>query len=196
MQVPELPAARKERYLKMGLSMKEAAALLEDRAVSDLFDAAVKIRPLPKRIANLMLGPAAKIANARAGDLAATVRISDLEVTADQYAKLAGMMEDGTVSASAASTVFESLCGGEEKDPQVIAERLGLVQIRDTGATQAWVDAAIANNPQAVSDFKNNPKKKQASLGFLRGAVMKLSQGKADPKLVGELLEKALEKDS
>ncbi len=196
MQVPELPAARKERYLQMGLSMKEAAALLEDRAVSDLFDAAVKIRPLPKRIANLMLGPAAKIANARAGDLSATVRISDLEVTADQYAKLAGMMEDGTVSASAASTVFESLCGGEDKDPQVIAERLGLVQIRDTGATQAWVDAALANNPQAVSDFKNNPKKKQASLGFLRGAVMKLSQGKADPKLVGELLEKALEKDS
>jgi aspartyl-tRNA(Asn)/glutamyl-tRNA(Gln) amidotransferase subunit B len=92
--------------------------------------------------------------------------------------------------------VFESLCQGDEKDPQAIAERRGLLQIRDTGATQAWVDAAIAGNPQAVSDYKNNPKKKQASLGFLRGAVMKLSQGKADPKMVGELLENTLGKDS
>jgi aspartyl-tRNA(Asn)/glutamyl-tRNA(Gln) amidotransferase subunit B len=193
-QIPELPMARFKRYEQMELSRKEAMALLDDMAVSDLFDSAVAIKPLPKRIANLMLGPAAKAANALAAERGVPVLISDLPVRADQYAKLATMMEDGTVSASAAVTIFEALCGGVENDPMAAAEKLGLLQIRDTGATQGWIDAALANNPQAIADYKNNPKKKQASLGFLRGAVMKLSQGKADPKLVGELLEKALEK--
>ncbi len=193
-QIPELPMARFQRYMQMELTRKEAAALLEDKAVADLFDMAVEIKQLPKRIANLMLGPAAKTANALTSERGTSVLISDLGVQASQYAKLAGMMEDGTVSASAAVTIFESLCSSTETDPMVAAEKLGLLQIRDTGATQAWVDAALANNPQAIADYKNNPKKKQASLGFLRGAVMKLSHGKADPKMVGELLEQTLEK--
>ncbi len=64
--------------------------------------------------------------------------------------------------------------------------------MRDAGATEKWVEEALAANPKAVEDYKNNPKKKQASMGFLRGAVMKASAGKADPKMVGELLEKKL----
>ena len=193
-QIPELPMARLRRYLQMDLTRKEAAALLEDKAVADLFDAAINLKRLPKRIANLMLGAAAKTANALASERGETVLISDLGVGADQYAQLAGMIEDGTVSASAAVTVFESLCDGTGMAPMAVAEKLGLLQIRDASATQAWVDAALANHPQAIDDYRNNPKKRQASLGFLRGAVMKLSQGKADPKLVGELLEKALAK--
>ena len=85
------------------------------------------------------------------------------------------------------------LCHAQTKiDPKSIAETKGLIQVRDTATTEKWVDEALAANPLAVDTYKNNPKKKQASLGFLRGAVMKASAGKADPKLVGELLEKKL----
>lgn len=192
----ELPMARRLRYEKLGLSAKDAAALVDERSVSDLFDAAVMLHASPRRTANLLLGPAAKVANQRTAEKGSPVLISDLGITPEQYTHLSGMMEDGTVSASAAVTIFETLCSGEEKDPLVIAQNAGLVQVRDTSTTQAWVNEAIGRNPQAVLDFKNNPKKRQASLGFLRGAVMKLSQGKADPKLVGELLESHLNSQS
>jgi aspartyl-tRNA(Asn)/glutamyl-tRNA(Gln) amidotransferase subunit B len=105
---------------------------------------------------------------------------------------LAKLADDGTISATAAAAIFEELLGNPGGDPKTIAEAKGLLQVRDVGATEKWVEEALAANPKAVDDAKNNPKKKQASMGFLRGAVMKLSQGKGDPKMVGELLEKKL----
>jgi len=66
------------------------------------------------------------------------------------------------------------------------------IYLRRLHGLRQWVDEAIAANPAAVETVKTNPKKAQASLGFLRGAVMKASAGKADPKLVGELLQKKL----
>lgn len=73
-----------------------------------------------------------------------------------------------------------------------LAEEMGLVQVRDTSATEAWVDRAFADNEKAVQDARGNPKKAKAAAGFLRGQVMKLSGGKADPKLVGDLIEQRL----
>ena len=63
-------------------------------------------------------------------------------------------------------SVFEELLGDPAGDPKEIAQKKGLIQVRDVGATERWVDEALAANPKAVEDFKNNPKKKQASLGF------------------------------
>ncbi|HMD55156.1 MAG TPA: Asp-tRNA(Asn)/Glu-tRNA(Gln) amidotransferase GatCAB subunit B, partial [Phycisphaerae bacterium] len=123
---------------------------------------------------------------------AKTVLISDLPVSAKQYADLAKLAEDGTISATAAAVIFEAMVAAPGSDPAALANQKGLIQVRDVGQTEAWVNQALQQNPQAVSDFKNNPKKKQASLGFLRGAVMKASQGKADPKMVGEILEEKL----
>ena len=76
--------------------------------------------------------------------------------------------------------------------PLELANELGLIQITHTGATEAWVDRAFRENDQAVRDAIGNPKKAKKAAGFLRGQVMKLSGGKADPKLVGELIEKRL----
>ena len=191
--VVELPIARRKRYQEVfGMSAKEAFSLTEERAVADLFDRATSLGAPVRRLTNLFLGPAAKMANEAATDQATTVLISDLPVTAEQYARLAQLVETGGISATSAVMVFEHLIKHPEADPAQAAEQLGLMQIRDQNQTEAWVMQALAANPQAISDYKNNPKKKQASLGFLRGAVMKASQGKADPKLVGEILEAKL----
>ncbi|MCL5945571.1 MAG: Asp-tRNA(Asn)/Glu-tRNA(Gln) amidotransferase subunit GatB [Planctomycetes bacterium] len=191
--VVELPIARRKRYQEVfGMSAKEAFSLTEERAVADLFDRAASLGAPVRRLTNLFLGPAAKMANEAATDQATTVLISDLPVTAEQYARLAQLVETGGISATSAVMVFEHLIKHPEADPAQAAEQLGLMQIRDQNQTEAWVMQALAANPQAISDYKNNPKKKQASLGFLRGAVMKASQGKADPKLVGEILEAKL----
>ncbi|MDA8377266.1 MAG: Asp-tRNA(Asn)/Glu-tRNA(Gln) amidotransferase subunit GatB [Planctomycetia bacterium] len=191
--VVELPIARRKRYQEVfGMSAKEAFSLTEERAVADLFDRVASLGAPVRRLTNLFLGPAAKMANEAATDQATTVLISDLPVTAEQYARLAQLVETGGISATSAVMVFEHLIKHPEADPAQAAEQLGLMQIRDQNQTEAWVMQALAANPQAISDYKNNPKKKQASLGFLRGAVMKASQGKADPKLVGEILEAKL----
>ena len=73
-----------------------------------------------------------------------------------------------------------------------LAEELGLLQVKDTAATEAWVEQVFAANEKAVLDALKNPKKAKAAVGFLRGQVMKLSGGKADPKIVGELIEQRL----
>ena len=139
---------------------------------------------------NLLLGIATKTANER-GTL-----LPELGIAAKTYAALAKLADDGIISATAAVAVFEELLGNPAGDPRAIAEAKGLLQVRDAGQTEKWVDDAMAANPMAVETCKTNPKKRQASLGFLRGAVMKLSAGKADPKMVGELLEKKLNASS
>ncbi len=189
---PELPIARRRRYLSLGLSAKEAFSLTEEKPVAELFDQALSLDAPVRRLTNLLLGPAAKLANERATAEARTVLISDLPVSAVQYSSLARLAETGVVSATAAASVFEHLVTHPKADPMAVATELGLLQVRDSSQTEAWVRQAIDANSQAVSDYKTNPKKKQASLGFLRGAVMKASGGKADPKMVGELLEKIL----
>jgi aspartyl-tRNA(Asn)/glutamyl-tRNA(Gln) amidotransferase subunit B len=185
--VVELPIARRQRYEKqLGLTPKESMVLVEERPNAELFEAALAEGAAPRRLTNLLLGIATKTANERG------VHLPELGIPAKTYASLAKLADDGTISATAAVAIFEELLGNPSGDPKTIAEAKGLIQVRDVGATEKWVEEAMAANPLAVETCKTNPKKRQASMGFLRGAVMKLSQGKADPKLVGELLEKKL----
>ncbi len=187
-EVVELPIQRRKRYEKhYALTPKESMALIDERPNAELFEAAVAAGGSARRVTNLLLGVATKTAKERG------VLLPELGISAMTYAALAKLADDGTISATAAVTVFEELLANPSGDPKKIAEAKGLIQVRDVGATEKWVEEALAANPNAVDSYKNNPKKKQASLGFLRGAVMKISQGKADPKMVGELLEKRLD---
>jgi len=80
--------------------------------------------------------------------------------------------------------------------PTPLAEELGLLQSRGEAQIAAWVREAFAKDPQAVQDALSSPKKRKAARGFLSGQVMKLSAGKADPNLVGRLIEKGLAKSA
>ncbi len=182
----ELPQARQARLREsIGLSEADAATITADRATSELFDTAIAAGADGKVLGKQFINFWSAQANAKG------VSIAGLGVSATRIAELAKLTAEGIVSASAAAQIAEKMLGNEES-PTAIANREGLVQVRDESATQAWVDQAIAANAQAVADAQSNPKKKQAAIGFLRGQVMKLSGGKADPKLVGELLEKKL----
>jgi aspartyl-tRNA(Asn)/glutamyl-tRNA(Gln) amidotransferase subunit B len=95
------------------------------------------------------------------------------------------------VSASAATTIFEVMAeaGG---DPMQIAEEKNLIQKSDSGEIEALVDQVISENPKAVEDAKNNPKKAKKSAGFLMGQVMQKSKGQANPKVVSQILNSKL----
>jgi aspartyl-tRNA(Asn)/glutamyl-tRNA(Gln) amidotransferase subunit B len=102
--------------------------------------------------------------------------------------ELVELVDGGKISSKIAQDVFNEVFS-TGKSPSAIVQEKGLAQVSDTGAIEKFCDDAIAANPNSVADYKSG---KAAALNFLKGQVMKLSKGKANPNLVGEILEKKL----
>ncbi len=184
--LPELPLARRARLQgSCGLSAQDADTIVSDRATADLFDAMIDAGAPVDTAVKQFVNVWQALAKSREQTVAA------LGVAASRMAQLAALVDAGGINKTAANTIAEVMLTRDE-NPEALATELGLVQVRDTASTEAWVDEAIAANEQAVKDAMVNPKKAKAAAGFLRGQVMKLSGGKADPKLVGELIQKRL----
>jgi aspartyl-tRNA(Asn)/glutamyl-tRNA(Gln) amidotransferase subunit B len=184
--LPELPIARRRRFAEQyGLSVKDAETLVEHRATAELFERVVAggapAEVVGKQLVNVWL----KLANDRG------VAVTDLGVDETRMAELAKIAADGTVNKTAANQIAEIMLSRGES-PRQLAEELGLVQVQDMDSTRRWVEEAFTANENAVRDALQNPKKMQAAVGFLRGQAMKGSGGKADPKLLGELIEERL----
>jgi aspartyl-tRNA(Asn)/glutamyl-tRNA(Gln) amidotransferase subunit B len=181
--LPELPAARRARYVTSGLDV-DLAGVLSDAPVSlrDIFDAAVTAGAPPKGAANWLTGEVTAWLRRTEANPAA------VPLAGSQLAELVAMVEDGTVSSSAAKDVLEGVLGGEG-DPRDVAAARDLVQISDTSALATAVDEALAANPDAVTSYRGGETK---VVGFLVGQVMRATQGKADPKVVNELLVQKL----
>ncbi len=187
--LPELPAARVRRYTDMGVPLRQAGGLVEERGVCALFESALDLcaptgaierERAARLIANLMLQTGAKLANER-GRL-----ISDLGISPVQLAQLARLRDDDRISSNAADTILERLAGPDAgADPGAIAERDGLLTVRDEGALETWCDEVIAANGPMVEQIRAG---KHAAIGRLIGEVMKRSGGAADPKAVREKL--------
>lgn len=184
--IGELPLARRQRYMdEYGLTFKEADALTQDAATGDLLDTTVQSGGDAKRCVNLLLGRGSAIANERG------CSIADLGISAEQLSTLVQMLANNEINATAAAKIFDVLAekGG---NPKEIAESQGLLAVTDTGAVEAWVDEALAANPQAVAEAQSGSKKAKKSFGFLMGQVMQRSRGAAQPAQVQELLTKKL----
>jgi len=193
-ELTELPIQRRRRYMDdHGLDAKEAAALVDDRELCHYYEACVEALEEARgsatavgapglAVAKFLLNAGAKWANER------KVGIPDLGVGPRRVAEVICLREAGEVSAQGADAVFEALCAADD-DPKAIASRLGLVRERDEGKLDAWVDQAIAANPQAVEDVRAG---KAAAMGRIVGHVMKLSEGKADAKVAGEKIRDRL----
>ncbi len=194
-RLPELPHARRKRFIeKLGLSAKEAAALVEERDVCLFFEetlAAIRaLAPtlLPERAAkqaaNFILQAGAKRANER-GCLA-----NELGITPDQIAGIVKLREEGAIGSTAADELFGLLCDTDE-NAETVAKAKNLLQVRDEGALDAWCDQAIADpaNAKSVEDLRAG---KMAAIGRLVGAVMKRSGGQADAKAVQAKLREKL----
>ncbi len=185
-EVGELPIARQRRYLtEWKLTEKEADALTQDIATSDLCDHSVEAGADPKRVVNLLLGRGAAIANER-GCVIGKIGISDV-----QLPDLAKMLTKGEVNATAADKIFDIVVDSDAL-PAKIAESEGLLAVSDAGKITEWVDEAIAKNPQAVEDVHAGGKKQKKAFGFLTGQVMQLSRGAATPAEVQKLLQEKL----
>ena len=184
--VPELPLARRRRLVSdLGLSLPDAETIVNHRPTADLFEAVVAAGAPPavagKQFVNVWL----KLAHDCHG------QVADLGMNPARMAELARITADGTVSKTAANRLAEVMLSRPEP-PARLAEEMELVQVRDAGATEGWVNEALATHEQAVRSALSDPKKAPAAVGFLRGQVMQISGGKADPKLAGELIEEKL----
>jgi aspartyl-tRNA(Asn)/glutamyl-tRNA(Gln) amidotransferase subunit B len=183
--LPELPDARRERYMsEYGLPVYDATVLTATRETGDYFEACVRLHPQPKVVSNWVMGELARLLNATGTEISAS------PVRPEQLAALLKLIDDGTISGKIAKTVFEKMFD-TGKDPQVIVKEQGLVQITDENALRAVVREVVAGNPKVADDYRQG---KDKALGFLVGQVMKATRGKANPALVNSLLKEALEK--
>ena len=182
----ELPQAMQQRFIReYGLNDYDAGVLTAERATANFFDAAVQAGGDAKRVANLVTQQGLKIANDR------DCRLDEIGIAAEQVTKLAKLIDGGTINASAGATIFEKMLDDDD-EPQIIAEKLQLVQVSDSGALERLLDEVLATHEQAVADFKAGGKKAGKARGFLLGQVMQKTKGQANPKVVGELLDQKL----
>jgi aspartyl-tRNA(Asn)/glutamyl-tRNA(Gln) amidotransferase subunit B len=187
-QLPELPDAKKARFIKdYGLPAYDAGVLVADRETADYFERAVNFEGLSrdaKAVANWISGDVAAFANS------VGLPISQTHIEPGQIAGVVDLIADGTISGKLAKDLLLILINEEKDgDPRAIVEARGMKQVTDTGAIEAAVDQIIANHPDKVAQAKAKP----SMLGWFVGQVMKQTGGKANPQSVNELLKIKLE---
>lgn len=182
--LPELPDARKERYMKeFGLSSEDAVFMTNDKDTADYFEAAVAAGADPKACVNWLMG---EFASQLSTD---GIEIAKAPVSAENLAALLKLISKGTISGKIAKKVFATMWK-EGGNPEEIVKAQGLVQISDTAELSKLVDEVVGKNPKAVEDFKAGKKK---AVGALVGQIMKATKGKANPRVINELLNKKLQ---
>ncbi|MGE3955130.1 MAG: Asp-tRNA(Asn)/Glu-tRNA(Gln) amidotransferase subunit GatB [Vicinamibacterales bacterium] len=183
-QMPELPAARRQRFVEQfGLPDYDAAQLTQTRELSEFFEGAVQAGGAPKAVSNWMMGEMARLLK-EGGKT-----IGQAAVTPAQLAGLLALIDTGTISGAIAKGVFETMmASGRDADAIVAAE--GLTQIDDEAQLLGIIADVIARNGDAVLSYRSG---KTATFGFLVGQAMKAAAGKANPKRINELLKRALE---
>jgi aspartyl-tRNA(Asn)/glutamyl-tRNA(Gln) amidotransferase subunit B len=210
-RVVELPLARKQRFMKdYGLPASDAQTFVWDVLLGNFFEKCAKelLTHNFQKDKNLRLFKT--IANLLINNLRALVAIDDafagiqsnyefkedpfwgkgdLKFKADAIVELVLLVEVKKISISVAQQIVLPEMYKAGKSPAAIVQEKGLAQVSDTGAIEKFCDEAIAANPGPANDFRSG---KAAALNFLKGQVMKLSKGKANPALAGEILERKL----
>lgn len=182
-ELPELPDARKERFIgDYELSEYDAGVLTSEREMADYFEAVAKNSGDAKLAANWVTGDLLALLNKN------NLEIVDSPIDALRLGTLIARIKDDTISGKIAKTVFEAMIEDASGVDEII-ESKGLKQVTDSGEIEQLVDQVIANNPDQVQQFRDG---KEQVLGFLVGQAMKLSQGKANPAIVNELLRKKM----
>jgi len=182
--LPELPPARFERYARsFGLDVKQATQLIDNAPLADYFDAVVKASDNPKQATNFVLGDLSRLANEN------DLPVYESPVLPAHLAELIALVDGKTINSKIAKELVTRMWNGDGS-PKAIVEREGLAQTSDPAAVEKFVDDVLAANAKSVADYKAG---KTNVMGFLVGAVMKASQGKADPALVNSVMKQKLE---
>ncbi len=213
-RVVELPLARKRRFMRdYGLPAGDAEVFKNDVPLGDFFEPLAKQAKNPKAVANWVINnlraklaesgsrreeaqipasgiwhPASEVDESGLTSAATETSLSSLKFKPESLLELVALVEAKTISSSAAQQVFADMFD-TGKAPSLIVQEKGLAQVSDAGAIEDFCNQAIAASPGPAADFRAG---KAAALNFLKGQVMKLSKGKANPALVGEILERKL----
>jgi aspartyl-tRNA(Asn)/glutamyl-tRNA(Gln) amidotransferase subunit B len=181
--LPELPWEKRERFVReYGISEYDAGVLADDLGLSAYFEMAAKGARKPKAIANYVL-------NDLLSALGTTNRtIADCPIPAQHLNELVNLVDDGKINSKQGKEVFAEMFS-TGKSPELIVEEKGMKQESDLGAIESLCREVIAANPKSVEAYRAG---KAAAINFLKGQVMKLSKGKANPNLVSEMLGKLL----
>ncbi len=179
----ELPLARKRRFMRdYQLPATDAQTFVWDVPLGNYFEAVAGQARNPKAAANWIIN------NLRERLSESHIRLDQLKFKPAAILELIELVDSGRISTKIAQEVFPEMFDTGEA-PGTIVERKGLSQVTDSSAMEKWSDEVIAANPGPAADFKAG---KAAALNFLKGQVMKLSKGKANPALAGEILERKL----
>ncbi|MGO8763507.1 MAG: Asp-tRNA(Asn)/Glu-tRNA(Gln) amidotransferase subunit GatB [Limisphaerales bacterium] len=201
-RVVELPLARKQRFMReYQLPAADAETFVNDAPLGDYFEPIARKSKNAKAVANWVINNLrAKMAESSVQHQGLEEEIqrkdllpagfAGLKFKPETILELVDLVDGKTISSSAAQQVFAEMFA-TGKSPAAIVQEKGLAQVSDTGAIEAFCDAAIAANPNSVADYQAG---KIAALNFLKGQVMKLSKGKANPGMAGEILENKLRK--
>jgi aspartyl-tRNA(Asn)/glutamyl-tRNA(Gln) amidotransferase subunit B len=182
-RVVELPLARKQRFMRdYQLPASDAQTFVWDVGLGNYFEGVAKQAKNPKAVANWVIN------NLRAKISESKTSLAELKFKPEAIVELIGLVENKTISGSAAQQVFAEMYQ-TGKAPALIVQDKRLGQVSDAAAIEKFCDEVIAANPGPVADFKAG---KVAALNFLKGQVMKLSKGKANPTVAGEILERKL----
>jgi aspartyl-tRNA(Asn)/glutamyl-tRNA(Gln) amidotransferase subunit B len=182
--LPELPDEKRQRFMQQyGLSGYDASVLTSSREMANYFEETVKESGSEAKLcANWVMVELGAWLNKYNLDIIAS------PVSAKQLAGLLRRITDKTISGKLAKDVFEVMWKGEG-DADTIIEQHGLKQVTDTSAIELVIEEVIAKNPKQAADYRSG---KDKLFGFFVGQVMKMSQGKANPGQVNELLKKKL----
>ena len=180
---PELRTEKLERYKKeFDIPRYDAEIITESKSMADLFEAATAICKKPKKVSNWLMVETMRLMKEHG------MEPEDLKFSPENLAKLINLADAGVVNSSVAKEVFEKVFS-EDVDPEQYVEEHGLKTVHDEGALKAVLEQVIADNPQAVSDYRGG---KEKALGALVGQTMKAMKGKANPGMVNQMLREML----
>ncbi len=182
-EIPELAPQKMTRYVdEYQLPQYDAEIISSEPEIAEYFDSVVGHIRQPKIVSNWLMGEIMHYLNNE------KITISDFPISPLKMSELLGFVINKEISGSAAKKVFEHMLKSEE-DAQTIIEKLSLKQVSDTGVLEEIIIKVLSEHPEQIVEFRNG---KEQILGFFVGQVMKASRGKANPKVVNEILRKKL----
>ena len=185
--LPELPLAKRERFVRdYRIPSYDAAVLTASRALADYYEEVVRLSNEPKPASNWVMGDVLRFLNEEKRD------IRDCPIRPESLAEMIRLIQDGTISGKMAKEVSEAMYRTGRPPQEIIAEK-GLVQITDEDALRKTIAEIIGGNPAQVEQYRSGREK---VFGFFVGQVMKATQGKANPRLINDLLKKMLASDA
>lgn len=182
-KMPELPQAKRERYMSLGLSEYDASVIVEQMGLALFFDEVLKLGASPKIAVNFIMGEIAAYLKEE------KLEINDTKLTPENLAELITLIEKNTISNNIGKQIIIDMMKDGTKASKIVEDK-GLSQISDTSAIKEIAQKVVDANPNQVTAYKNG---KVQLLGFFVGQVMKETKGRANPKAVNEILKELLD---